>query len=238
MMQWTPRNERGVISHEARSYGKSERGAELVFYGPQTAPVDLLILASMHGDETESTVALSEALRSVPPGRLANPAVLAVNPDGMAQGTRCNARGVDLNRNWPTKNWSADPVYHRAHGGDEQDIRLSPGNSAASEAETRALLGLVQTLKPRAIVSLHTPLGCIDDPRDSALAHWAGDQLGLPVVPDVGYPTPGSFGSWCAEQDILILTWELPNEPITDILASHVPVLRRMLVGDIDGVLG
>jgi protein MpaA len=51
-------------------------------------------------------------------------------------------------------------------------------------------------------------------------------------VPDVGYLTPGSFGTWSVEQGINIITWELPPEPIPALLASHVPVLRRLLTGD------
>ena len=76
----------------------------------------------MHGDECESTVVLSEALRSVPEDRLATPVILNVNPDGTVLGTRANARGVDLNRNWPTHNWTADAVYYKAHGETVRDI--------------------------------------------------------------------------------------------------------------------
>lgn len=229
-----PRAERGMLRHKASTYGTSELGTVLECFGAQDGPVDLLLLAAMHGDETESTVVLSEALRRVPENALKNPVVLAVNPDGMMRGTRCNARGVDLNRNWPTKNWSPKPVFHRQHGGGEQDIRLGTGDAARSEAETRALLDLVQRLQPAAIISLHTPLGCIDDPQDSELAHWISRQVSLPVVPDVGYSTPGSFGSWCAEQNIPILTWELPAEPVTRLLASHVPVLYRLITGEFE----
>lgn len=227
-----PRSERGVIHHAAQPYGRSESGAPLASFGPQDGPVDLLIMASMHGDETESTVVLSEALRGVPESAIVSPVILAVNPDGAARGTRCNARGVDLNRNWPTANWSPDTVLYRPHDGLAQNTRLSPGEAPGSEAETSALQALVDRLQPRAIISLHTALGCIDDPRDSGLAHWISEQVGLPVVPDVGYPTPGSFGTWCAERGTLILTWELPAESVVELLASHVPVLRRLIMGD------
>ena len=229
--QQVPRPERGMLKHTASPYGKSELGTALECFGPREGPVDLLLLAAMHGDETETTVVLSEALRCVPEHAVKNPAVLAVNPDGMMRGTRCNARGVDLNRNWPASNWSSQPVYHRQHGGGVRDIRLGTGEAAGSEPETRALLSLVQRLRPKAIISLHTPLGCIDDPQGSELAHWISREVKLPVVRDVGYSTPGSFGSWCAEQDIPILTWELPAEPVTRLLASHVPVLYRLITG-------
>ena len=227
-----PRAQRGVVRHPPRRYGTSVHGAALNVFGPAAGPVDLLIMAAMHGDECESTVVLSEALRSVPQDRLATPVILNANPDGTVLGTRANARGVDLNRNWPTRNWTADTVYYKAHGETVRDIALSPGAKPASEPETQALLDLVRELRPTAIVSLHAPLGCVEDPDQKPLARWIGREVGLPLVPDVGYLTPGSFGTWSVEQGINIITWELPPEPIPGLLASHAPVLRRLLMGD------
>lgn len=229
---WVPRALRGRVRHAPRRYGASVHGAALNVFGPATAPADLLVMASMHGDECESTVVLSEALRSISDAALATPVILNVNPDGTVLGTRGNARGVDLNRNWPTRNWTPDTVHYKAHGESVRDIELSPGDAPASEPETRALLDLVQALRPRAIVSLHAPLGCIEDPDQRPLARWIAHEVGLPLVPDVGYLTPGSFGTWSVEAGINIITWELPPEPIPALLASHAPVLRRLLIGD------
>ena len=78
----------------------------------------------------------------------------------------------------------------------------------------------------------NAPLGCVEDPDRKPLAHWIAGEVGLPLVPDVGYLTPGSFGTWSVEQGINIITWELPPEPIPGLLASHAPVLRRLLMGD------
>ena len=226
------RPQRGVLRHPAWQYGKSEKGTSLELYGPTSGPVDILLIAAMHGDENETTVVLSEALRRIPMGGIRNPVILSTNPDGALQGTRSNARGVDLNRNWPTANWSPKPVYHKNHGGTVQDISLSPGDSPASEAETRALLDCVKGLQPRTVISLHAPLACVEDPRETSLAQWVADRVNLPLVPDVGYATPGSFGTWSAEQDINIITWELPSEPLADMIASHTPVLFELITGD------
>jgi protein MpaA len=232
-----PRAERGVMQHPAWQYGKSEQNTALNLYGPRTGPVDVLLIAAMHGDENETTVVLSEALRRVPPGFVKNPVILSTNPDGALQGTRSNARGVDLNRNWPTDNWSSDPVFHKDHGGMVQDIRLSSGESPASEAETRELLNCVQRLQPRTGMSLHAPLACVEDPRATPLARWIASQVGLPLVPDVGYATPGSFGTWTAEQGINIITWELPSESLSDMIASHTPVLFKLITGEYESEL-
>ena len=227
-----PRERRGSLALEPHVYGRSARGVALECFGPQFGPVDVLLLASMHGDESDTTVVLSDALRAIRPEAVRNPVVLCVNPDGVMRGTRCNARGVDLNRNLPTKNWSAQSVYYRGHGQEKQDIRLGTGNQAASEPETRALIELVDRLKPKAVVSLHAPLACIEDPEASALAKWISGEVKLPLVPSVGYETPGSFGTWCGERGINIITWDLPAESLPALLASHVPVLRRLIMAD------
>lgn len=227
-----PRSQRGTLALEPYVYGRSARGVALECYGPQVGPVEVLLLASMHGDESDTTVVLSDALRAVRPEAVRNPVVLCVNPDGVMRGTRCNARGVDLNRNLPTANWSANPVYYRGHGQEKQEIRLGTGKQAASEPETQALIELVDRMKPRAVVSLHAPLACIEDPEASDLAQWISHGVGLPLVPNVGYATPGSFGTWCGEQGITIITWELPAESLPVMLASHVPVLRDLITAD------
>lgn len=227
-----PLPKRGVINHKPRVYGSSVKGIPLEVFGPVDGPTDILLMAAMHGDEGESTVVLSEALRSVRSSDVKHPVILSVNPDGILYGTRCNARGVDLNRNWPTVNWSPDTVLYRGHGQEIREIELSPGSLAASEPETSALQELVQRVRPRTIISLHAPLGCVEDPETKPLARWIADRVGLPLVPDVGYMTPGSFGTWCAEQGINIITWELPLEPISDLIASHAPVLRRLITGE------
>ena len=61
-------------------------------------------------------------------------------------------------------------MYYKAHGESVRDIALSPGAKPASEPETQALLDLVRELRPSAIVSLHAPLGCVEDPDQKPLA--------------------------------------------------------------------
>ena len=227
-----PRPERGVMRHPAWQYGKSEQNNVLNLYGPRVGPVDILLIAAMHGDENETTVVLSEALRRIPPGHIKNPVILSCNPYGALQGTRSNGRGFDLNRNWPTSNWSANPVFHKDHGGTVQDIQLSSGESPASETETRALLECVEKLQPKTVISMHAPLACIEDPQASPLSQWIASQVGLPLIPDVGYPTPGSFGTWSAENDINIITWELPSQPLADMINTNTPTLFKLITGE------
>ncbi|MBI0250847.1 murein tripeptide amidase MpaA, partial [Yersinia pestis subsp. pestis] len=173
-----------------------------------------------HGDETAAVVALSCALRSLSPQQQRHHVVLAVNPDGCQLGLRANANGVDLNRNFPAQNWqSGDTVYRWNSAANARDVVLSTGEQAGSEPETQALCALIAQLSPSWVVSFHEPLACIEDPQCSALGTRLAEQFELPLVTSVGYATPGSFGSWCADRDLPCITAELP--PISSDSASE-----------------
>jgi len=190
----------------------------------------LLIHAGIHGEEPETTYALSRALRQLaePPEHCA--VVLAANPDGITRGTRGNARGVDLNRNFPSKDWRPGTVTHRSTIQDTSDVLLSTGEEPLSEPETRALLALIRDLEPRAVVALHAPLECIDDANDSVLGRRLAQRTGMPLVRDVGYPTPGSFGSWGSDNGVPVVTYEFPLAATEVLMHDHVPVLVELLV--------
>ena len=61
--------------------------------------------------------------------------------------------GGDLNRNFPSKDWAAEPVHYRWHVDVTADIEIGTGTEAASEPETRALLSLIGDLDPELILS-------------------------------------------------------------------------------------
>lgn len=228
------RSKRGMIGHTGQVYGTSYEGNALKVWLPETCPPDILILASIHGDESETTVVLSDALRSIRPDGLKNAVILCGNVDGLARGTRGNARGVDLNRNFPTANWSPEPVCYKSRAGEPQDIELSPGTDPASEPETKALLSLLDRMKPRAVVTLHSALACIDDADGSVLGRHLAQKSGLPLEVGVGYPTPGSFGSWASEQNLNLVTYEFEAASPYDLKERHSPVLVDVLTGRVD----
>ncbi|MEO8218365.1 MAG: murein tripeptide amidase MpaA [Acidobacteriota bacterium] len=228
------RRDRGVIRHPSKPYGTSADGIPLTVYLPQSNEADLLILASIHGDESETPVVVSEALRCIPMQDLSAAVVLCANPDGAVRGTRGNARGVDLNRNFPTSNWSAEPVCYKSRAGDPRDIALSPGSHGASEPETVALLALLEDLKPLAIVSLHAALACIDDAGGSTLGRQLAERCGLPLLTEIGYPTPGSMGTWAGEQGLSLVTYEVEAASLYDLKDRHVPVMIDLMTGRFD----
>jgi murein peptide amidase A len=229
-MKLRRRQDTGDIALTPEPYGRSVLGLPLEVWRP-AGRCRLLIHAGIHGEEAATTIALSRALRL-----LAEPSphcgvVLAANPDGLTRGTRGNARGVDLNRNFPTRDWQPGPVPYRSTLQDERDVALSPGSEPASEPETAALIRLIDELRPEAVVALHAPLACIDDDDESPLGRWIAGQTGLPLVNGVGYPTPGSFGAWGGERGIGVVTYEFELTDMESLNRKHVPVLVELLAG-------
>ena len=186
--------------------GRSVEGRPLVAYslGAIAERPLALVFGGIHGDELDTpraVVALAAMLREAPVGAHVL-LVEAVNPDGLAAGVKDNARGVDLNRNFPAANWSAahPPGY-------------APGSAPLSEPESAWLAMLIERFEPRRLVALHQPFRCVNfDGPSRDLAERMARACGWPVMGDIGYPTPGSFGScYGVDRGLPVITLELPR---------------------------
>ena len=165
----------------------------------------ILTFALVHGDEGPSaTVARiwMERLSKINP-RNHWRVIPILNPDGWRMNTRMNANGVDLNRNFPTKNWKVQAM--RRWKSKKFDPRRYPGKRAASEIETRCAMKHVTDFKPSFIIAIHTPYGVLD---------FDGPKMKFPTFSPLPWISlgnyPGSMGRYMwKERKVPVLTIEL-----------------------------
>jgi len=174
------------------------------------ADLRVLVVGGVHGDELSSTSLVLHWIQaaSQAPANIHWRFVPTLNPDGMFLGRarRTNARGVDLNRNFPTPNWEQEAPRYWAKR-TRKDPRRYPGPSALSEPETRWLHDEMSAWKPHLIVAVHAPYGVLDfdgpttPPKRLGRLHL--DQVGV---------FPGSLGNYGGHyRKIPVVTIELSS---------------------------
>ena len=97
---------------------------------------------------------------------------------------------------------------------------------------------VVSDLKPECIVSIHSPLGLIDDPECTDLGRSLAERSGMPRTVIPNEDTPGSFGSWTSDIGVATITYELPNTTVWNMLPCHLPILCELLEKGLEVVLG
>jgi len=162
---------------------------------------NILIIGVFHGEEPQGKYLIDKYLETDLSGIKNNLYFIpCLNPDGMALNKRQNANGIDLNRNFPSKNWvrTNNPEYFG-------------GTEAGSEIETKFIISVLNNFKFDAVLSIHAPFKIVNYDGDAKdLAEKISELTGYPVQSDIGYPTPGSFGTYAGiERHIPVITLEL-----------------------------
>ncbi len=142
-----------------------------------------------------------------------------VSPDSFfnSQKTRTNANSVDVNRNFPTKDWKKDAlrIWKNRY---RSDKRRYPGKAPLSEPEVIFQVNLIKRYRPDKIFSVHAPLTLIDydgplgekGETNNLLLQMSKSANGYAVK---DYPFfPGSLGNYAGnELGIPTFTLELPS---------------------------
>lgn len=170
--------ERSVIGHSVRG-----RAIVSVHSGSPEAAVRLLVVGGIHGDESAGMRIARRLIAAGAPRSAELIVVPTINPDGVARRTRGNARGVDLNRNFPFD-------WQPLSGGEYS------GPRPLSEPESRAAHRLILREKPDVTIWFHQPFGLVDrPPGDPYVARRFSQLIGLSLV-DLPRRYPGSASRW------------------------------------------
>ena len=171
----------------------------------------ILLLGGIHGDEQTASAVVFKWLAMMDKTGVQEfvwKVAPIVNPDGLlaAKPKRVNARGIDLNRNFPTPNWQQEAPKYWARI-TRSDPRRYPGKAPISEPESRWIYDTIEKFKPDVIISVHAPFGVLD--------------LDGPVTPPKRFGRlwynrvgvyPGSLGNYSGlHKDIPVVTIELAN---------------------------
>lgn len=208
---------------------------------------EYLIVAGIHGGYEGNTIALANELIThinenprIIPSDVTLYIIRNMNPDGEARDNgvdgRVNNNGVDLNRNFPSENWTADWerdgcwIYRPTTG----------GRTGGSEPETRAVMNFIRGRDIEAMISYHSaalgvfPGGVPWTGPSKRLAQALSKATGYPYPPiDTGCEYTGTLADWAVENGMgAAVDMELNNHRDTDfeknlkalqVLLSFVP---------------
>lgn len=169
----------------------------------------ILFIGVFHGDEPQGQELIKKFIKDLDETKLVNKLLFipCLNPDGKDLNTRQNANKIDLNRNFPTQNWE-EVQYPDYYG----------GNRPESETETRFMVEVLEEYKPSFILSFHAPFEIVNfDGPAHIEAEKISELCGYPAKQDIGYATPGSFGTYAGvERNIPTITLELSETETID----------------------
>lgn len=175
----------------------------------------VLVIGVFHGDEPQGEHLINAYLNSKTTNLLMIPRLNSCV-------TRVNKNGVDLNRNFPTQNWELS----------KKDDYFG-GEFPASEKETQFIIETVEKYNPKVILTLHAPYKVVnyDGPKTN-IVEEISRIMNYPIEESIGYPTPGSFGTWAGiEKGILTITLELDEEIDVKRLEPQVFKIFELLEG-------
>jgi protein MpaA len=173
--------EAAPVSH-AEVIGQSARGRAIRATRIGDGPAAVLVVGCIHGNERAGRAVVKRLRSATAPAGVSLWLIDLANPDGCLADTRQNARGVDLNRNFPYR-WKALPrgTYYS-------------GPRALSEPESRAVEAFITRVRPTISIWYHQHARLVDSYGDARIARRYARLVGLPYK--FFYAAPGSITRW------------------------------------------
>lgn len=218
-----------AILHQSSWVLTAQQSAIELYSSHHTFPQrPLLFIGGMHGDEPEGVQLAQDLLgwlqKNHNPQELRPWALIpCLNPDGYRSQKRTNSSGVDLNRNFPTGNWTA------THNQD----RYYPGVRANSEIEVQGLIRWIEEHHPEVIFHFHSWEPCVVYTGEPGKI-WAEEiarHTPYKACADIGYSTPGSLGDFAWEKwSIPVICIEAPEKSdLSKVWPTFGPGLQSVL---------
>ena len=201
----------------------------IVFGEPESEKANTtIIFCGVHGDEITPVKFCFDIMKHLSVNQnkfIGNRIIVAplVTPDSFLKKypSRTNAKGIDVNRNFPTIDWDKDAIrlWKQKYSSDK---RRFPGHQSKTEQEVHFQINLINRYNPSKIISVHAPLTIIDYDGPSK-NHSGEDHEGKNLLVQMSkkadgykvknYPFfPGSLGNWAGnERGIPTYTVELPT---------------------------
>ena len=204
--------------------GQSVRGRPIraVEIGNPASDRKVLVVGCIHGNECAGLAVTRDLARGALPSSYDLWIVHNLNPDGYALNVRQNARGVDLNRNFPSE-WR--------ESGEPWDREYS-GPRPLSEAETRAARRLVLRIESDVSLWFHQPQALVRAWGQSVPAARRYAHLARVPYRSIRWPR-GSAPNWQNHRfpGTASFVVELPHGPLSARAAERYASAVRVLAG-------
>lgn len=209
-----------TVCHTTSTIGYSVLGRPIHAHTFGSGDTSVLFTGGIHGSEPSGSYIMYDWISYLEINAKKIPAnrkiviVPEANPDGIATLSRYNSNNVNIDRNFPSSNWSAD--IDTSSG----ILIGGGGQSPSSEPETKALLDLTASLRPRLIVSFHASgrlVGANQVGDSTAIGNQYASSVGYGVMTGqaeaiMGYSITGEYEDWAGEQyNIPAILIELPT---------------------------
>lgn len=218
-----------ILHHSSWARTAKNHKIDLFEYQNVNSEKPILLVGGVHGDEPEGVRLANDLLDWLQKSNTIGCKfhswflIPCLNVDGFLFNERTNGNGVDLNRNFPSKDWSTE----------KKAERYNPGPKPGSEPEVQALTELILKIKPRLIIHFPSWKPCVvytGKPGKDA-AELFGKETGYPISEDIGYPTPGSLGQygWLEHQTPVICIEAEAGCDLNSVWPKFGPGLKELL---------